>query len=54
MGRSMEIRSQRDPVLAEAIRLLGDARTQSDLFAAQSMEGDKGGDAGEKPRGSGS
>ncbi len=35
MGRSMEIRSQRDPVLAEAIRLLGDARTQSDLFAAE-------------------
>ncbi len=54
MGRSMEIRSQRDPVLAEAIRLLGDARTQSDLFAAEGLEGDKDGDAGENPRGSGS
>ena len=34
MGRSMEIRSQRDPVVAEAIRLLGNASTQADLFAA--------------------
>jgi len=42
MGRSMEIRSQRDPVLAEAIRLLGSARTQSELFAAaEALTGDK-------------
>ncbi len=42
MGRSMEIRSERDPVLAEAIRLLGDASTQSELFtAAAGLKGDK-------------
>lgn len=48
MGRSMEIRSQRDPVLAEAIRLLSAVRTQSELFAvAEGLKGDAG-DAGEK------
>ncbi len=42
MGRSMEIRSLRDPVLAEAIRLLGAATTQSDLFqAVAGLKGDK-------------
>ena len=43
MGRSMEIRSERDPVLAEAIRLLGEVRTQAELFAAAA--GHAGGDS---------
>ena len=34
MGRAMEFRAQRDPVLAEAIRLLGEIETQTELFAA--------------------
>ena len=34
MGRAMEFRAQRDPVLAEAMRLLGEIETQTELFAA--------------------
>ena len=34
MGREMELRARRDPVLAEAIRLLSEVRTQGELFAA--------------------
>jgi len=34
LGRSIEFRSQRDPVVAEAIRLLKSVGTQEDLFAA--------------------
>ena len=34
MGRSMELRAERDPVLAEAMRLLGEVRTQEELLAA--------------------
>ena len=34
MGRAMEFRAQRDPVLAEAVRLLGENETQAELFAA--------------------
>ncbi len=34
MGRAMELRARRDPVLAEAIRLLGEVETQAELFAA--------------------
>jgi carboxyl-terminal processing protease len=34
MGRSMELRAERDPVLAEAMRLLGEVRTPTELFAA--------------------
>ena len=34
LGQAMEFRSRRDPVLAEAIRLLGEVETQADLFAA--------------------
>lgn len=32
LGRSLEIRAERDPVLAEAIRLLGAVETQTELF----------------------
>ena len=34
MGRAMELRARRDPVLAEAMRLLGEVETQAELFAA--------------------
>ena len=34
MGRAMEFRAQRDPVLAEAVRLLGENETQAELLAA--------------------
>jgi carboxyl-terminal processing protease len=34
IGRATEFRAQRDPVLAEAVRLLGEAGTQAELFAA--------------------
>jgi carboxyl-terminal processing protease len=34
MGRAMEFRAQRDPVLAEAVRLLTENETQAQLFAA--------------------
>ena len=34
IGRAMEFRAQRDPVLAEAVRLLGENETQAELFAA--------------------
>ena len=34
MGRAMELRARRDPVLAEALRLLGEVETQAELFAA--------------------
>ena len=34
MGRAVELRAQREPVLAEAIRLLGEVETQAELFAA--------------------
>lgn len=34
VGREAEFRRERDPVLDEAVRLLGDAPTQADLFAA--------------------
>ena len=34
MGLEMELRARRDPVLAEAMRLLGENRTQAELFAA--------------------
>ncbi len=34
IGRSVELRAQRDPMLAEAIRLLGEVETQAELFAA--------------------
>ena len=34
LGRAMEVRAQRDPVLAEAIRLLSEVDTQAELFAA--------------------
>ncbi len=34
MGRAMELRARRDPVLAEALRLLGEVGTQAELFAA--------------------
>ena len=51
MGRYMEIRALRDPVLAEAIRLLRDSETQSDLFtAAEGLKGDKD-EAEETPQG---
>ena len=32
LGESLEIRAERDPVLAEAIRLLGEVDTQPELF----------------------
>ena len=32
LGKSLEIRAERDPVLAEAIRLLGEVETQPELF----------------------
>ncbi len=34
MGRAVDLRARRDPVLAEAIRLLGEVETQAELFAA--------------------
>ncbi len=34
IGRAMELRAARDPVLAEAIRLLSEFETQAELFAA--------------------
>ena len=34
MGRAMELRARRDPVLAEALRLLSEVGTQAELFAA--------------------
>lgn len=34
LGRAMELRAERDPVLAEAIRLLGEFDNQADLYAA--------------------
>ncbi len=34
MGQAMELRARRDPVLAEAMRLLGEVETQAELFAA--------------------
>ena len=34
MGRAVELQARRDPVLAEAIRLLGEVETQAELFAA--------------------
>ena len=34
IGWAMELRARRDPVLAEAIRLLGEIETQAELFAA--------------------
>ena len=34
MGQAMDFRARRDPVLAEAIRLLGEVETQAELFAA--------------------
>ena len=33
LGRAMEFRARRDPVLAQAIRLLGEVETQAELFA---------------------
>lgn len=33
LGKSLEIRAERDPVLSEAIRLLGEVKTQPELFA---------------------
>ena len=52
MGRSMEIRSQRDPVVAEAIRLLSSVETQEDLFAAAERVKAAQGNAGDAPAGS--
>jgi len=34
IGRAVELRARRDPVLAEALRLLGEVGTQAELFAA--------------------
>ena len=34
MGRAMELRANRDPVLSEAMRLLSEVETQAELFAA--------------------
>jgi carboxyl-terminal processing protease len=34
MGQAVEFRAQRDPVLAEAVRLLSENETQAELFAA--------------------
>ena len=34
MGHAVDLRARRDPVLAEAIRLLGEVETQAELFAA--------------------
>jgi carboxyl-terminal processing protease len=34
IGRAMELRAKRDPVLSEAMRLLGEVETQAELFAA--------------------
>jgi hypothetical protein len=34
IGQAMEIRALRDPVLAEALRLLDEVETQAELFAA--------------------
>ena len=34
MGRAVELRAPRDPVLSEAMRLLGEVETQAELFAA--------------------
>ena len=34
MGRAVELRAKRDPVLSEAMRLLGEVETQAELFAA--------------------
>ena len=34
MGRAVELQARRDPVLAEALRLLGEVETQAELFAA--------------------
>ena len=39
MGRAMEFRAQRDPVLAEAVRLLSENDTQSQLFVAANQVG---------------
>lgn len=39
IGLAMEIRSERDPVMETAIRLLGSNRTQAELFAAAEREG---------------
>ena len=38
LGRSVELRAQREPALAEAIRLLGEVDTQAELFAAVELE----------------
>ena len=34
IGQAMEIRALRDPVLAEALRLLDEVETQAELFTA--------------------
>ena len=34
IGRAMELRAKRDPVLSEAMRLLGEVETQAELFTA--------------------
>ena len=34
IGQAMEIRALRDPVLAEALRLLDSVETQAELFTA--------------------
>jgi hypothetical protein len=34
VGQEMELRARRDPALAQAMRLLGEVRTQAELFAA--------------------
>jgi len=39
MGRAMEFRAQRDPVLAEAVRLLSESETQAQLFVAANQVG---------------
>ena len=52
MGRSIEFRSQRDPVVAEAIRLLKSVGTQEDLFAAADRVRAAQEDTGEGPAGS--
>ena len=36
-GLATDLRSRRDPVLAEAIRLLGEVETQAELFAAAAL-----------------
>ena len=49
IGRAMEIRSERDPVLAHAIQLLGEAGTQTELYAAAERLKQRMENGGESP-----